>query len=69
MGGFVTLTTDGIDAAAVRETEFHPKTAGGSQITAWSRRATTLKATVNKVNDLERRLAEMEARPVARPFP
>jgi hypothetical protein len=65
----VTIQPDGIDAAANNEVTFHPKTASGKQITAWDRRASTLKVTIAKVNELQTRLAALEARPVPRPFP
>lgn len=63
----MTIAPDGIRAAADRESEFHP-TKGSKPITAWQRRADTLEATVAAVNNLEARVAELEARP-STPFP
>lgn len=62
------LVSDGVQAAAVREQEFHPLTKDGKPITAWRRRADTIDRLVGKVNDLEGRLAALEAQQT-RPFP
>lgn len=62
------ITPDGVRAAADRENEFHPKTEAGKLITAWDRRATTIETLVTRVNQLDEKVAELEARPVS-PFP
>lgn len=74
--GRVTIPPDGIIAAAERELDFHPITDKGKPITAWERRGKTLYDTVIEVNNLrdeldqlKARLAAVEARPPASPFP
>jgi hypothetical protein len=62
------IQPDGIDAAAMREEEFHPQTQAGKPITAWKRRAATLKALTGRVNEHERRIAEIEEVLRSRPF-
>lgn len=64
----MTLVPDGVQAAADRELDFHPTTESGKPISAWSRRAATIDALVDAVNDLTDRVAALEARP-STPFP
>lgn len=54
--------TDGLDAAAKRENEFHPKTDKGAPITAWDRRAVALKEHAQRIELLEQEVAAL-------PFP
>lgn len=61
------IKPDGIDAAAQREVEFHPK-AGNTVITAWKRRATTLKKTIAETNALRAELDALKEELRARPF-
>jgi len=65
----MSITPDGIQAAADREDEFHPESLAGKPITAWQRRAATTKALVDAANEHAARLAALEARPVSVPFP
>lgn len=66
------LIPDGVQAAADREDDFHPVRLwpDGKErpITAWQRRAKTIQALVDKVNELEKKVAELEAQP-SNPFP
>lgn len=64
----MTIIPDGIDAAAMREREFHPKAKDGKAITAWDRRAKTLKQTIAQSNALQRRLDKLEEELRNRPF-
>lgn len=57
----MTITPDGIRAAAEREKEFHPTRPNGSKITAWERRAVTLEATVDEINQLSDELETIKA--------
>lgn len=64
----MTITPDGIDAAANREKEFHPTTREGKPITAWERRARTLKILTQEVNRLSQELALLKKELNNRPF-
>lgn len=57
----MTITPDGLLAAAEREKEAHPTLPNGKPITAWDRRAQTLNKTVQRVNDHDVRLLEWDA--------
>lgn len=66
----MTITPDGIIAAAERELEAHPVTPKGKPITAWERRAQTIVKTIDlvnthedRVNKLEEALGELRSRP------
>jgi F0F1-type ATP synthase membrane subunit b/b' len=64
----VTIAADGIDAAALQEKAFHPKNAAGATISAWQRRANTIKATVAEANALRAELDKLKGDLASRPF-
>lgn len=64
------MLRDGLIAAAQREAEFHPtRLADGKPISAWERRGATLVRHADRIEALEARIAELEARPAGGPFP
>ena len=58
--------TDGLTAAATRELELHPRRLDGKEITAWFRRAGTLRGHASAIVGLEQRVARVET---MLPFP
>jgi hypothetical protein len=58
--------TDGLEPAAARELELHPTRSDGKPITAWLRRAVTLRGHASAIIGLERRVSELET---MLPFP
>jgi hypothetical protein len=70
------ILPDGIQAAADREKQFHPKVLpAGTPISAWQRRADTLIEAIGEVNrlrgdlgEVERELAALKGALVQRPF-
>ncbi len=64
----MSIVPDGIDAAAEQELKAHPTTPVGKAITAWKRRAETIKATVAETNRLRSELDQLRGELSARPF-
>jgi len=68
-GGTMSIIPDGIQAAADREDEFHPTSLTGRPVSAWQRRAATIKALAAAANEHETRLAALEGKLANIPFP
>ncbi len=64
----MSTNTDGIVAAAEREIELMPKTAKGTVITAWKRRAQTLVKAIGRIDKLDKDVAKIKEELARRPF-